>query len=144
MSNPKSTERVILRMRRIIPAPREAVFKAWTDPDLIRKWWCGPGCAVNSDLRSGGAYGWSHKDKDGSSNGVFGTYLEIDSPRKLVFTFNWEGDDGPGTTATVEFFDAGGKTEIVLTHDITENANACEEGWGGCLDRMEQIFAQTV
>ena len=144
MSKARTGERVILRMRRVINAPREAVFDAFTNPNLIPQWWYLPGCAVGVDLKAGGDSRWSKKNADGTSNGVFGKYIEVDRPRKLVFTFNWEGDEGQGTVATVEFADMNGKTEILLTHDITENANACEDGWGGCLDRMAELLAATT
>jgi uncharacterized protein YndB with AHSA1/START domain len=140
VSKEKEADRVILRMRRTIKAPRDLVFNAWTKPEMLARWWGNAAVAV--DLRPGGGYRVEMKHPDGSMSAVVGRYVEIDPPKKLVFTFNWEGDPGAETVAHVEFLDLKGQTEIVLTQDVTENANACEEGWAGTFDRLEILAAK--
>lgn len=140
MSTEKSAERVVLRMSRVIKAAREDVFKAWTQPAMLACWWGNAGAKV--DLKPGGAYRIEMKHPDGKISAAVGRYVEIDPPVRLVFTFNWEGDAGAETVAHVEFKDVSGATEIVLTQDVTENANACAAGWGGTFDRLEQLAAR--
>jgi uncharacterized protein YndB with AHSA1/START domain len=96
------------------------------------------------DLRVGGAYRIEMKGPDGSEFRVFGTYREIDPPRRLVYTWSSETSaDVVDTLVTVEFHDRNGSTEVVLRHDglPTEQSRARHtQGWNGSLLKLAEIL----
>jgi uncharacterized protein YndB with AHSA1/START domain len=111
----------VLRMARVVPAPRERVFRAWTDPDELKRWW-GPGrfttLHAEIDLRPGGRYLLVMQPPDGTPLRLAGTYREVQPPERLVYTWRWE-DGVPETGETlveVEFRDRGDQTEIMVVH----------------------------
>jgi len=137
-----------LSIRRRMPATREAVFEAWTDPHGLREWMC-PGDAVSAeaklDLRVGGSYRIVMKSKthDYVHTGV---YQVVDPPSKLVFTWTREEDESP-TLVTVEFFAHGDESELVLTHERFENADVMkryEGGWGTIAEKFAAYLAKLV
>src|SRR3954464_7200682 len=103
-------------------ASRERVFDAWTDPELLRRWWAAGETwdtpLAEVDLRPGGRYRLSMHDPDsGNVHTVGGEYTEVTRPDRLVYTWAWEGESDSGESlVTVEFVAAGGGTEVVLTH----------------------------
>lgn len=141
-----------LQLKQTFAAPREKVFRAWTDSEELKKWFA-PSDEYSTlitevDLRVGGRYhlGMKPPHKDVIYI-VGGTYREVRPPEKLVYTWSWEGAeiDIGETLVTVEFRDLGGLTEVVLTHEFfpTEKARQDhEKGWGGCLDRLEIALVQ--
>ena len=82
-----------VQVSRRIPAAAAELFRAWTEPDQLRRWSCPEGAEVSEatvDLRVGGRY---RIRMTGSAGGVFtvsGAYREIDPPRRLVYTWDWE------------------------------------------------------
>ncbi len=120
-----------LRLSRTFAAPREKVFKAWTDPKALTKWFA-PSDQFETkipqlDLKPGGR-------------------REVRAPERLVFTWRWESEPGDAqdTLVTVEFRDRGDSTELVLTHERFPSEGARDEhkkGWGGCLDRLEKLVS---
>ena len=83
----------VLRLERVFDAPPERVYAAWTDPALLRRWWAAePGWTTpeaTTDVRVGGAYRLSMQGTDGILRTVAGEYLEVDPPRRLVYTWKW-------------------------------------------------------
>lgn len=100
-------------MTRVFNAPRDLVFKAFTDPTLIPKWW-GPTNVTTTvdkmDVRAGGLWRYVQHDSDGNEYGFHGVYHDIVSPESLVFTFEWEGMPGHVLMETVMFTEQDGKT----------------------------------
>jgi len=101
------------------------------------------------DLREGGSYRMEGRER-GAKWSVWGTYLEVRPPERLVYTWLWShdpgklGDDEGDTTVTVEFREHGGRTELVLTHERFASAAAREDharGWKTCLDRLALVVA---
>ncbi len=155
MTQAEAVSETTLRIRRILAAPRELVFKAWTEPDNLKKWW-GVGADYSTpiaevDLRVGGKYrlGMQAPDRD-QPFVVGGTYREVHPPEKLVYTWIWEhhaeqedADFTPAETlVTVEFRDLGGRTEVVLTHELFPDVNMRDEhshGWTGCLEQLATL-----
>jgi uncharacterized protein YndB with AHSA1/START domain len=144
--------RVVIRKR--VAAPRERVFRAWTDAEQLRHWFF-PGSATASvsqvevDLRVGGRYCIMQYAPDGALEArVVGTYHEVQPPVKLVFSWVWAAPDPapPETLVTVEFHEVEGMTEIVVTHECWPALTGQEGptiGWHCCLARLVQLVEVT-
>jgi len=140
----------LVRLIRIIDAPREEVFRAWTEPDQIRQWW-GPGeftCPeAEVDLRPGGSYRLAMQPTAGDALIVGGTYREVEPPVRLVYTWRWEtgpAADGSESLVTVEFHARGGQTELILTHTEFPDSHGAapyQMGWEGGLDKFKALVA---
>ena len=140
----------VLRLERLLDAPPERIFAAWTDPEILRRWWAAmPDWTTpeaTTDVRPGGAYRLSMCGTDGVVRTVVGEYLEVDPPRRLVYTWQWEphagqpvGDDV--TVVTVDFLAEGAGTRVRLEQRGLANAEdraRHEHGWNGCLDNLER------
>jgi uncharacterized protein YndB with AHSA1/START domain len=144
------TSSLRLTLRRVYRKPRSEVFRAWTDPKELKRWWGPPGVespSVEVDLRVGGRYRFAmRKLPDGQPFFVTGIYREVVAGERLVFTWNWEGGGPPfgsNTLVTIEFHDAAAGTEIVLTHERFESDEARDrhiEGWNGCFESLEALL----
>lgn len=137
---------VTLRLARTFAAPRERVFRAWTTPEELKRW-SAPGDYTNPlvevDLRVGGRYKIRMQAPNGAAHTAVGVYQVVDPPRKLVYTWQWEGEGSEETLVSVEFHDRGGSTEVVLVHERFPNDEARaqhEMGWTGCLDKLAKLF----
>jgi uncharacterized protein YndB with AHSA1/START domain len=103
---------------RVVDAPRELVWDAWTKPEHVPNWllgpegWTMPVCEI--DLRPGGEWHFVWRKADGEEMGMRGTYREIVPPERLVSTESW-GGDWPETLNTVVLSEENGRTTIVLT-----------------------------
>jgi uncharacterized protein YndB with AHSA1/START domain len=137
-----------LRLSRTIAASPEEVFRAWTDPAEMKEWYCPEGGTVDLaevDLTVGGRFKVAMRMPDGV-HVAYGIYREIDPPRKLVFTWQWESGDGPKegeTVVTLEFKEHDGATELVLTHEqfaTAESRDGHEQGWASALNKLEARF----
>jgi uncharacterized protein YndB with AHSA1/START domain len=131
-----------------MPATREVVFEAWTDPQGIREWMC-PGDAVSAeatlDLRVGGSYRivMKSKTRDYVHTGV---YQVVDPPSKLVFTWTREEGEAP-TLVTVEIFAHGDESELVLTHERFQDADVMKRyqgGWGTIAEKFAAYLARPI
>ena len=133
-----------LKVRRTFQAPRERVFRAWTDPVELGRWFC-PSDEYHAlvpelQLQVGGKYRVEMHHKDGNVHRVSGTYREIKPPEKIAFTWHWDNEPGADESlVTVEFRDLGPSTEILLTHENLPNAeqrDKHEHGWNGCINQL--------
>jgi uncharacterized protein YndB with AHSA1/START domain len=147
MAPASQTAPVTLRLTRTFAAAREAVFRAWTDPEAIKRWSASGDLTVavaEVDLRVGGRYRIHMQAPDGTVNKVTGVYQLVDPPRRVAYTWSWENWPEAGETlVTVEFHDRGAQTELVLTHERfpnTEIRGRHEQGWTGALDKFGTIF----
>jgi len=145
VASPAATPPLVVT--RTFAAPRERVFKAWTDPKQLSRWF-GPSddytAKAEIDLRIGGAYRIDIRHNDGNVHTVLGTYREIIPPEKLSFTWQWEGSTAPDTLVTIDFASIGNATEITMTHQKftdLETRNRHNEGWTGGLNRLERMLA---
>ena len=136
-----------LCITRLIQADQQAVWNAWTQPELMRRWCCPqPGGVqdVESDLRVGGSYTIRMRVEDNEYTAI-GTYREIDAPNRIVYTWDWKEEDNRvgETLVTVEFEARGDATEVVLLHSgfaAVEAKEHHEQGWGGCMALFETLF----
>ena len=145
------TENIKLQMKKIVKAPRAAVFDAWTKPELMKQWYA-PGTMktpeASSDLRVGGKYHvhmQGEMDGEQSSHTARGTYQKIVPNELISFTWGWDGDPSPETLVTVELKDVSGGTEVTLTHErfaAVEARDKHEQGWMGCLENLAKFVSQ--
>ena len=140
----QQAEETSLRLNRRFSAPRDVVFRSWTEPEELKKWFGPVGHATviaEVDLRVGGHYRIGMKKvPDGEVFHVSGTYREVSAPERLVFTWAWEGKemDPTETLVTVEFRDLGAATEVALTHARFASAEQRDrhvEGWTSSFDK---------
>jgi glutathione S-transferase len=137
-----------VEVRRTIRAPRQRVFDAWTKADELKAWHA-PGPLTVSlaeiDLRPGGAFRIHMRAPDGTEHRATGVYREVDPPRKVVYTWGWEGEHKvKDSVVTLEFHERGNATEVVLTHsgimDDEERSNH-EKGWTAIIDKLEAAYS---
>ena len=148
MASPTPGTEITLNLRRVFKAEREKVFRAWTDPEELKKWWGPEGYATPSaevDLRVGGKYRLGmRKLPHGEIIYLSGIYREVRPPERLVYTWRWEAQPEHGETlVTVEFREVGDSTEVVLTHERFPTEKARDDhnrGWSGCLDRLAKLL----
>jgi uncharacterized protein YndB with AHSA1/START domain len=142
-----------LKLTRLIDAPREHVFRCWTDPDLIPKWFCPPPWGVSRaevDLRAGGSSLVVMKGPEGQEMPNPGVYLEVIPNEKLVFTdaytSAWEPSEKPFMTGILTFENDGGRTRYTARvrhwseEDMKQHqAMGFEQGWGIATDQLEAL-----
>jgi uncharacterized protein YndB with AHSA1/START domain len=145
-----------LVLTREFNAPRDLVWKAWTEPEQIKQWLgMGEGLTIESvklDVRVGGKFRLQQKMADGEFFTAAGTYLEVKAPERLVYTWDWEKDgggpefgelEGDETQVTVEFQASGKRTQLVLTHEKFASAqkrDRHQEGWQSWIGRLAKFL----
>ncbi len=149
---------------RIIDAPRELVFKLWTDPEHLMRWWAPLNCTTpycTTDLRKGGVFHFCIRTADGQEAWGKGVYEEIVEPERIVYIDSFADDKGNTITAeefgitsdlptearvTVTFEEYEGKTKLTLHHAISESIAAdtgALQGWNQMLDRLAEELERT-
>jgi len=134
---------------RTFNGPARIVFEAWTTPELLMKWWTPKSFGITfisceADVRTGGTYRFvmGHPAFD-KPMAFFGRYLEVDPPKRLVWT-NEEGGEGEeGSVTTVTFEEKDGKTYLVLS-DLYPSKAALDEAMasgsiGGYPEQFNQL-----
>lgn len=139
-----------VRLRRRLKAPAEQIFDLWTKPDLLVRWMSPyPGavhCKASCDLRPGGAFSLAMSSAE-SNRDVSGTYLQIDRPRKLVFTWTGPLTNYENTLVTVELYSDGDETDLVLTHERLPTPaihDGHTRGWGNILDHLADAISKGI
>jgi len=140
-----------LVITRIFDAPRELVFKAWTEPDRAVRWWGPQGFTTahyEIDFRPGGSYRVCMRSPEGTEHWQCGVCRELAAPERLVFTFAWEDAQGrPGheTVVTVTFAEHGARTKLTLHQAVFETVTARDlhqGGWTSALECLADYLAQ--
>ncbi len=153
-----------LVITRIFDAPRELVWKAWTEPDLVKKWWGPKGFTApfaQSDFRTGGKYLYCMRGKAGPDAPVrdywsTGIYREIIPMEKIVATDSFADEKGNVVAAshygmspdfpikmvvTVTLEEQDGKTKLTLRHAgmPASDIEGARQGWNESLDKLEEV-----
>jgi uncharacterized protein YndB with AHSA1/START domain len=137
-----------LTVSRTIPASRERVFKAWTTPAEVKKWWSiGDGWTTSSakfDLRVGGKLSIGNEPAGGGTVLITGEFLVVERPSKLSYTWLFPGTPPDEGVVTVEFRDLGKQTEVVITHARAskEMLLGAIEGWNTALAGLEMYLGR--
>ena len=139
----------VLKLTRTFAAPREAVFRAFTEAGILKTWWGPKGttCPVAEiDARPGGRYRIEMHSSEGGVHVIEGEFREVVAPSRLVYTWVWVGGNFAGREmlVTLEFGEAAGGTELRLTHELLPDAAARDlhdQGWSGSFDCLAEILA---
>ena len=126
-----------LTMTRVVDAPADRVFAAFTEPAALAAWFWPAAfdTTVTTDPQPGGRFRIASQPNDMAITGV---YREVDPPRRLVFTWRWDGETAE-TVVAIDFTARGEKTEIALRHDGFADDQERDNhaiGWNDCLDRL--------
>src|SRR5260370_38482937 len=130
-----------LTIERLFDAPRELVFKCWTEPEHLARW-IGPkgfsGTILTCELREGGNYRARMRGPDRQDHWQHGEFRDIAPPERIVRPYCWTDADGrptqPETLLTVTFEGLGGRTRLTLHQAIFESVSARDDhhrDWGG-------------
>jgi len=150
ITTPSDTE---IRIERTFDAPRELVWEAFTDPDLLPEW-LGPRRMTMTvdelDVRPGGSYRFTHRDSEGNEFVFFGEFREVEEPELIVRTFGWEGMPGKISVERAEFEELdGGRTRIVVTSSFDSKEDrdgmlqsGMESGVLDSHERLDELFAR--
>lgn len=157
---PEEQELVITR---VFDAPRDLVFKAWTERDRMMRWWGPNGFTLpvcNIDVRPGGAYLYCMRSPEGQDYWGKGVYREIVEPERIVCTDSFADEEGNTVSPqaygmspdwpeealiTVTFDEQGGKTRLTLQHAPLKpgpERDMCHQGWSESLVKLEKYLAE--
>jgi len=153
IASPQASAVPFVKQTRVIRATREAVYDAWTQPEIIMKWW-GPANAVCTaaelDVREGGAASLTievlpHFVRPPGmprSFTVRGVYTEVVPGERLQFTMKASWNQGEPSLVTVTFRDADGGTELTLVHEriSADMVAAYDAGWTQVFDKLVALF----
>jgi len=141
-------ERPSLTLNRSYPVPPEKVWRAWTDPQALKRWW-GPGEAdlvsvVDLDVRKDGKFRIVFGGPEGRAHEVQGVYREVVPHRKLVFTWTWPNSTPERESViTIELRAAGGGTEFVFRQEQFIDATVRDNhrrGWTGSFVKLDKFL----
>lgn len=153
-SAPRSDDSRDLVISRLLRAPRAALWRAWTEPDLLREWWCPRPWTTEVrafDLRPGGSFHTFMQGPDGGTSDNPGCFLEIVPHSRIVFTTMLTGGWHPhapwlGMTAVITMADEGSGTRytarVMHTDDATRERHeqlGFFEGWNLCITQLDDF-----
>jgi len=141
------SERTLI-IERVFRASPDRVFRAWTDPAILVKWWGPAGYTtpeLSLDVRPGGAWRTAMRSPDGSAHPVSGVFREINPPNRLVITWAWEEDGKRGHETEIEltFSAVAEGTRMRLIQRVFQSREARENhrwGWTQSLDKLATLF----
>jgi uncharacterized protein YndB with AHSA1/START domain len=142
-----------LRLERLIAAPPETLFALWVDPAQLVRWWAPAGyqASVHAlETKPGGRWRVSLHGPDGATPSMSGVYRIVEPPRRLAFSWAWDGEGGARgheSDVTVNFEAAPGGTRLVLVHQGFEARHARDRhnnGWSAALDHLADIATATA
>ncbi|HEY4382485.1 MAG TPA: SRPBCC domain-containing protein [Acidobacteriaceae bacterium] len=144
----------MLTQTRVIRAPRQRVYEAWTNPEGVKQWFGRPGRSCPNaqlDVRVGGAYRIESMPDDSGAAGdsgckakaAIGTYTKIVPNELLQFTWSSDWNPDENSLVTVSLKEVEGGTEITILHENFNNEasrDAHSEGWAGCLGNLAAML----
>lgn len=139
-------DKLEVRITKLFNAPPERLWKAYTDPEEIARWWLDTRIDRH-DLRVGGGWRFVSQGQDGQEHAFCGEFLEIEEPRKLVRTFEYEPYPGHAMTESVTFEPQDEGVTLVVTVSKYQNlqdlegmvGSGMEKGAGAGLERLAKL-----
>lgn len=147
VSEQQARQTHILEITRVLDAPQRLVFRMWTTPEHLVRWW-GPknytSTSQRMEFRPGGLYRHTIHAPNGEASVMSGVYREIVEPSKIVFTFAWNDNRSAENLVTVTFEPVGERTRMTFRQEpfadiATRDSHVT--GWGECLDRLVDALA---
>jgi uncharacterized protein YndB with AHSA1/START domain len=142
----ESNREQVVSVRQLFRASRSFLFRAWTDPALLARWFGPTGWTIERcevDAHTGGSWHAWFRRPDGTIVDVGGVYSEVEPDRRIVFSWDTNPEDARESLSevTVDFRDVAGGVEICLTHRKLGTAQAVEmeAGWNSTLDSLEDF-----
>jgi len=140
---------VVLELTRVLPAPPPAVFRAFSEPVELAKWWGPAGFTIPSvdfDPRAGGSYRIEMQPPEGEPFHLTGEFRAVEPPARLAYTFVWEEPDPDDVETLVElsFRDLGESTEVSMTQGPFKTEARRElhrGGWTDSFDKLERLMS---
>jgi uncharacterized protein YndB with AHSA1/START domain len=139
----------VLEIERTFDAPAQEVFDAWTNEEVLRRWfhddpeWETPTAEV--ELRVGGRLRLAMRDPKAEwEHGASGEYTVVDPPHRLAFTWKWDDQDTERQLIELEFTERDGETTVRMTsHGLAseERRDSHLGGWGRCFDNLDRALA---
>lgn len=136
-----------MSLSRTFRVPVARLFKAWSDPIFLQRWFCCGDLTVpqaDVDFRVGGQYRIVMRSPDLVDRVVSGSYLEIVDNEKLVFSWQWASST-LRTEVEVRFRTVQGGSELTLLHRQFPDADTCEQhnvGWEGCFQKLADALGE--
>jgi uncharacterized protein YndB with AHSA1/START domain len=140
-----------IQITREFDAPAHLVYRAWTEPDLVRRWWTakrGEMTVAEIDLRVGGRWRYAMLAHGEFEVAFHGEYLEIVPDARLVTTEIYEGMPDAAATTTTAFAEHDGRTTVTILVEHTSQAHrdahvqsGMEDGLQDALDLLEQVVS---
>jgi uncharacterized protein YndB with AHSA1/START domain len=132
-----------LTVYRVVDAPRDLVWRAFTEPEHLAAFWGGPGISVpvesvTMDVRAGGIFELTMVASDGTEYPNRGEYVEVEKPSRIVFS-----EPDTGITATITFAEVGNKTKVRIHQDgVPERflGPEAEAGFSAMFDKLEALL----
>ncbi|OZM75020.1 ATPase [Amycolatopsis antarctica] len=139
-----------IRTERAFDAPRELVYRAFTDPELVTRWW-GPDAlstvVETLEARAGGNWRFVHTDGDGTEYGFHGVFHQVTPGERIVQTFEFEGMPGHIALETLTLTEENGKTTVSgssIYQSVQDRdgmvASGMEGGWSQSMDKLEALL----
>lgn len=136
------SEKPALTLVRRFDAPAELVWRAWTEPEALKRWFgpdAGAVSVAEADVRVGGRFHVVFKTLDGEQHDVSGIYREIEPQRRLVFSWAWISTPERVSRVSLSFESTDGGTILTLLHDQFYDMAARDghqRGWSGSLEKL--------
>jgi len=136
-----------LEIKRVFDAPRDLVFKAWTEPERLAQWWGPEGFiapVVEFDMRPGGLWRACLRGPDGTNLWQHGVCHQIVPPEFLAYSFIWDDDPSHEMLVSVQFVDRGQKTEMIFAQRLFKSAeqrDSHQGGWSSSFTRLTAYLA---
>lgn len=148
MAQSSTQDRPSLGITRHYAVPPEKVWRAWTDPQALSRWF-GPGepdsvTRAELDVRAGGRYHIAFRTQDGEEHDVSGTYQEVVENRRLSFTWAWKSTPDRVSLVTIELRPTAQGTELDFRHDGFFDQQARdnhERGWTATFAKLDDFLA---
>jgi uncharacterized protein YndB with AHSA1/START domain len=139
----------LVRVQRVMPAPRARVFAFLTEPWEVARWWGPTGFtipSIDSDPSVGGRYRITMQPPEGEVFHVQGEFVALDPPSLISYTFRWEEPDPDDveTLVTLTLGDLGDSTDLTVEHGpfTTEARRALhEQGWTESFEKLGRLLA---
>lgn len=138
-----------LRLERVVDAPLKRVWRAWSDPEQLKKWFAPRPLTLRvdkMDFRSGGGFAMAMVFPDGKRHDFSGIYREVAPQSRIVWTGEFPGDPKDNIRTEISFEDLGGRTKInvlqtfaVLTPVNEQATQGARQGWTMTLDQLTEV-----